>query len=175
MSGEPENLVLQLLRGLRSDMADMRSDIARLDAKLDETRVEFKAELRSEINSLRADVASDLLTMQKPITQQIANLRKETGEQIAGLRQTVVEYHPAVIGHGFLIGDLARMRRVERHLDLPPLVAGRDRRRAARNSPRRGAPHHRQQPAQQRLRARRATGNEEIDRQHVCDAADDRV
>ena len=124
MSGEPENLVLQLLRGLRSDMADMRSDIARLDAKLDETRVEFKAELRSEINSLRADVASDLLTMQKQTTQQIANLRKETGEQIAGLRQTVVEYHSAVIGHGFLIGDLdARMRRVERHLDLPPLVA----------------------------------------------------
>jgi hypothetical protein len=113
MSGEPENLVLQLLRGLRDD-------IVRLDAKLDETRVEFKAELRSEINSLRADVASDLLAVQK----QIASLRKETGEQIAGLRQTVVEYHSAVIGHGFLIGDLdARMRRVERHLDLPPLVA----------------------------------------------------
>ena len=113
MSGEPENLVLQLLRGLRDD-------IARLDAKVDET----KAELRSEINSLRADVAADLLSMQKQTTQQIANLRKETGEQIAGLRQTVVEYHSAVIGHGFLIGDLdARMRRVERHLDLPPLVA----------------------------------------------------
>jgi hypothetical protein len=107
MSGEPENLVLQLLRGLRSD-------VAKMDAKLDETRAEFKAELRAEINSLRADVASDMLKLQK-----------QTGEQIEGLRQMVVQYHSSVVGHGFLISDLeARVRRVERHLELPPLVDG---------------------------------------------------
>ncbi len=107
MSGEPENLVLQLLRGLRSD-------VAKMDAKLDETRAEFKAELRAKINSLRADVASDMLKLQK-----------QTGEQIEGLRQTVVQYHSSVVGHGFLISDLeARVRRVERHLELPPLVDG---------------------------------------------------
>jgi hypothetical protein len=101
MSDEPENLVLQLLRGLRSDMA------------------ELKAELNAEINSLRADVASDMLTQQN----QILALQKQTGEQIEGLRQTVVQYHSSVVGHGFLISDLeARVRRVERHLDLPPLV-----------------------------------------------------
>jgi hypothetical protein len=103
MTIEPENLVLQLLRGLRSDMA-------KLEAKVDET----KAGLTAEINSLRADVASDLLAMEK-----------RTGERIEGLRQTVVQYHSSVVGHGFLISDLeARVRRVERHLELPPLVDG---------------------------------------------------
>ena len=96
MSDEPENLVLQLLRGLRNDM------------------VELKAELKAEINSLRADVASDMLTHQK-----------QTGERIEGLRQTVVQYHSSVVGHGFLISDLeGRVRRVERHLELPPLMDG---------------------------------------------------
>jgi hypothetical protein len=103
MSDEPETLVLQLLRGLRSDMA------------------ELKAELKAEINSLRAGVASDMLTQQS----QILALQKQTGEQIEGLRQTVVQYHSSVVGHGFLISDLeARVRRVERHLELPPLVDG---------------------------------------------------
>ena len=96
MSDEPENLVLQLLRGLRSDMA-----------KLD-------ANLAAEINSLRADVASDMLAMEK-----------RTTERIEGLRQTVVQYHSSVVGHGFLISDLeGRVRRVERHLELPPLMDG---------------------------------------------------
>jgi hypothetical protein len=98
MTTEPENLVLQLLRGLRDDVAKLRA--------------EFKADLRAEINSLRADVASDMLAMAKRST-----------ERIEGLRQTVVQYHSSVVGHGFLISDLeARVRRVERHLELPPLV-----------------------------------------------------
>jgi hypothetical protein len=103
MTTEPENLVLQLLRGLRSDMV-------KIDVKLDQT----KAELTAEINSLRADVASDMLATEK-----------RTSERIEGLRQTVVQYHSSVVGHGFLISDLeARVRRVERHLELPPLVDG---------------------------------------------------
>jgi hypothetical protein len=47
MTTEPENLVLQLLRGLRSD-------IVKLDVKLDQTKAELKAGLTAEINSLRA-------------------------------------------------------------------------------------------------------------------------
>jgi hypothetical protein len=46
MANEPENLVLELLRGLRARMGELR------------------AELKADINSLRADVASDLLAMQ---------------------------------------------------------------------------------------------------------------
>ena len=86
-----------------------------MDAKLDETRAEFKAELRAKINSLRADVASDMWPLREA----------KPREQIEGLRQTVVQYHSSVVGHGFLISDLeARVRRVERHLELPPLVDG---------------------------------------------------
>ena len=84
MTTEPENLVLQLLRGLRSD-------IVKLDVKLDQTKAELKAELTAEINSLRADVASDMLAMEK-----------RTTERIEGLRQTVVQYHSSVVGHGSL-------------------------------------------------------------------------
>jgi hypothetical protein len=97
---EPENLVLQLLR-------DMRGDIERMDAKIGDVRTD----LRSEMQSLRADVAADLLVT-----------RKELGEQIVGLRRAVVEYHSVVGGHGVLISDLeARVRRIEQRLDLPPI------------------------------------------------------
>ena len=104
MAGEPENLVLELLRGIRADMA---------------TKAEL-AEVRADVRSLRAHVAADFVALQ-------ANVEagdKATRDQIVGLRRAVVEYHSAVIGHGVLISDLeARVRRVEQHLDLPPLDA----------------------------------------------------
>jgi hypothetical protein len=97
---EPESLVLQLLREMRGDMADMRSEVHGI-----------RDDLRSEIHSLRADVASDLLTLEKRLS-----------DQIVGMRRAVVEYHSAVVGHGVIISDLeARLRRVEQHLDLTPL------------------------------------------------------
>lgn len=109
MSNGPENLVLELLRNIRAD-------IARLDEKIDVKVDGAKNELRAEINSLRADVASDFVVM----SARIDAVGKETGEQIAGLRRAVVEYHSAVLGHGVLISDLeGRMRRVEQHLGLP--------------------------------------------------------
>jgi len=44
--------------------------------------------------------------------------------EVAHLRQAVTEYHSSVVGHGILISDLeARVRRIERHLDLPPHAA----------------------------------------------------
>ena len=75
---------------------------------------ELKTGLTAEINSLRANVVSDMLAMEKRAT-----------ERIESLRQTVVQYHSLVVGHGFLISDLeGRVRRVERHLELPPLMDG---------------------------------------------------
>ena len=113
MSSEPDNLVLQLLRDMRADMAGMRTEL-KGDIK------ELRAELKADIHSLRADVASDLLAMD---ARQSAE-HKQTREQIVGLRRAVVEYHTSVIGHGILISELeARLRRVEQHLDLPPLDA----------------------------------------------------
>jgi len=107
MSEEPENLVLQLLRGIRGEVAEVKSSVGALDAKLDDA----KAELKADIHTLRADVASDMMQMQK-----------DTRDQIVGLRRAVIEYHSAVIGHGLIISELeARMRRVEQHLNLPSI------------------------------------------------------
>jgi hypothetical protein len=49
LSLEPENLVLELLR-------DIRADLARVDGKLETARMD----LRSEIRSLRAEIAAGL-------------------------------------------------------------------------------------------------------------------
>jgi chromosome segregation ATPase len=115
MANEPENLVLALLRGIRAEIADIKSEIATKS----ELR-ELRAELKADINSLRADVASDLLAMQAKSDAE----HKATREQVDGLRRQVFEYHSSVIGHGMLISDLeARMRRTEKHLDLPPIGA----------------------------------------------------
>jgi hypothetical protein len=111
MSTEPDNLILRMLRDMRSEIGALRSEMA-TKSDIADVRSEMKsgfAESRSEMNSLRADVASDM-----------AVLRKDVGEQIAGLRRAVVEYHSSVIGHGILISELeGRMRRVEQHLNLP--------------------------------------------------------
>ena len=104
LSGEPESLVLELLRNIRADVARVDAKVDALDGKVETVQ----GGLRSEMRSLRADVAADFIAM-----------RKETGEQISGLRRAVVEYHSAVLGHGMLISELeARVRRIERHLDL---------------------------------------------------------
>jgi hypothetical protein len=96
MADQPENLVLQQLRAIRAEIA------------------ESYAQLRSEINSLRADVASDLLAMQAKNDAEHRATREQVSEHVAGLRRAVVEYHSAVIGHGVLISDLdARVRRLE--------------------------------------------------------------
>ena len=104
MANEPENLVLELLRGIRVDMA---------------TRGEL-AEVKAEVHSLRADVAADLLSMQA----KAETGEKATRDQIVGLRRAIVEYHSAVTGHGVLISELeARVRRMEQHLNLPAIDA----------------------------------------------------
>ena len=100
---EPDNLVLVLLRDIRREMTEnmaTKADIA-----------ELRSEMHSDVNSLRADVASDMMSLEKRLS-----------EQISGLRKAVMEYHSSIVGHGTLISELEeRMRRVERHLDLPPL------------------------------------------------------
>ena len=78
MSNEPDNLVLELLRGIRADVASVEAKV-----------IDAKADLKADIHSLRADVASNLATMSK-----------ETRDQIVGLRRAVVEYHSAVLGRG---------------------------------------------------------------------------
>jgi hypothetical protein len=103
MADEPDNLTLRLVREIRENMA----------TKDDLERFPTRDELDSKLNSLRADVASDMILN-----------RKELSEQIVGLRRAVIEYHSTTVGHGILISELeARVRRVEQHLNLPPLAA----------------------------------------------------
>ncbi len=74
------------------------------------------ADIRSEMNSLRADVASDFVGLEKRLSDQ----EKRLSDQIAGLRRAVMEYHSSAIGHGVLISEFEeRLRRVEQHLNLP--------------------------------------------------------
>ena len=115
MIDEPESLILKMLRDMRAELADVRSNMS-TKGEL----AEVASELRSEMHSLRADVASDILSIQADNQK----TRKELSDQIVGLRRAVVEYHTSAIGHGILISELeARVRRVEQHLDLPALDA----------------------------------------------------
>ena len=102
MAEQPENIVIEHLRGLRRDIGDIKNEVQTLKAEMS---------TKSDLHSLRADVASDMLAMQK-----------DTREQIVGLRRAVIEYHSAVIGHGLIISELEeRVRRLEQHLNLPSL------------------------------------------------------
>lgn len=78
MTEEPGSLILELLRQMRAELGDVRSDISTL-----------RAGVAADMRTLRADVAADILST-----------RKELGEHIAGLRRAVIEYHTSVIGHG---------------------------------------------------------------------------
>ena len=82
MSEDPEILVLLLLRDMRGDIAELRSEMR---SELFNVRSEF----RSEMRSLRAEVASDMIDLEKCLSV-----------QIAGLRRAVMEYHSSAIGHG---------------------------------------------------------------------------
>ena len=107
MSEEPENLVLQLLRGMRAEVAESRSSTRR------STRATNSALRARSIRCAPTWLASDIATMQK-----------ETREQIVGLRRAVIEYHSSVVGHGLLISEHEeRIRRLEQRLNLPPLKA----------------------------------------------------
>jgi hypothetical protein len=113
MSEEPESLILELLRQMRAELGDVRSDVSQLRAD---------SATKSDLSTLRADVAADIHSLRADVAADILSNRKELSEQIVGLRRAVVEYHTSVIGHGILISELeARVRRVEQHLNLPSL------------------------------------------------------
>ena len=104
MSDEPENFTLALLRKIDAKVDSLRDDVTAMR----EVMV-TKDELRSEINSLRADVASDMLVQEKRLS-----------DQIVGLRCSVMEYHSSVIGHGVLLTELEeRVRRLEQQARFP--------------------------------------------------------
>jgi hypothetical protein len=109
MTEEPDNLVLQLLRQMRGQLDDMQAGLDDMRGDVREIKTNFAT--KADLMSLRADVASDLHVQ-----------RKELSEQIVGLRRAVIDYHTSVVGHGIIISELEeRLRRVEQHLNMPPL------------------------------------------------------
>jgi CRISPR/Cas system type I-B associated protein Csh2 (Cas7 group RAMP superfamily) len=100
---EPDNLVLQLLREMRADMAT-KADVVRIEKRLEDKI----ADVDAKVMSLAADVASDFLSLEKRLS-----------EQISGLRRSVMEYHSTAIGHGVVFTELEeRVRKIEQHLNL---------------------------------------------------------
>ena len=77
MTEEPASLILELLRQMRAELGDVRSEMA----------------TKADLASLRADVGSEMRTLRADIAADILTTRKELGEQITGLRQTVIDYH----------------------------------------------------------------------------------
>lgn len=103
MADQPENLTLAILREIRESMAT-KADITRLDEKID-----------NKIDALGRVVAADL----HDLDTKIDKTRTDLSGQITTLREAVMHYHSSVLGHGVIIGELeARIRRVERHLNL---------------------------------------------------------
>lgn len=56
-------------------------------------------------------------------TRKLDRLGNRLDDGLTGLRQTVTQYHASVMGRGILISELDhRVRRIEEHLNLPPLT-----------------------------------------------------
>jgi hypothetical protein len=59
--------------------------------------------------------------------RQLDNIDHRLGameQDMHGMRQTLTDYHASVLGHGIMITELeGRVRRIERHLNLPPEAA----------------------------------------------------
>jgi hypothetical protein len=113
MTEEPASPILELLRQMRAELGNVRSDVSQIRTDM---------ATQADLTSLRADVASDMHTLRADVAADLLTTRKELGERIVGLRRAVIDYHTSVIGHGVIISELeARVRRVEQHLNLPSL------------------------------------------------------
>lgn len=92
--------------------ADMNAVVSMLQNVLSGQH-EMRAEMRAEIRALREEHGRKLDDQGRK-TDDLAG-------QVSNLRQAVTEYHASVLGHGILISHLdERVRRIEKHLNLPP-------------------------------------------------------
>lgn len=93
-----DEMVIEILRGIRADLADLRSEVRATNVRLDETRVQ----VGGEIAGLRTEVGSHIATlgtaMQELAVQQrfvvrytkaIAERESPTPEDLADLRARV--------------------------------------------------------------------------------------
>ena len=90
MSIEPENLVFQISREMRAELAGMRADLSSMREEMAD-----KAELKAEIDSLRADIASEFALLQA----MMAGEHKLTREQIEELRLALADCKASFAEH----------------------------------------------------------------------------
>jgi len=86
MDAETESLAIELIRGLRVDVAE-------LHLKLDG----MKGELFGEIGSLRTDLRAEFESLRANIASDLSNFHAGFSEQIAGLHLLLLEYHSEVV------------------------------------------------------------------------------
>ena len=97
---------------------DLGSIVAMLHGVL-QAQEAMRVELRGEIASLRSELRGEIAVLRSDHGRKLDDL----AAQVATLRQALTEYHSSVLGHGILISEIdARLRRVEQHLDLPPVA-----------------------------------------------------
>jgi hypothetical protein len=74
MTEEPGSLILELLRQMRAELAT-KDDLESVRAEVSGLRSDV-AEVKSDMHTLRADVAADILTTRKELSEQIVGLRR---------------------------------------------------------------------------------------------------
>lgn len=98
----------------RLDRVEQRLDRLELRMERLEARVEG---LEARLSRLEARVGTLEITV-AGLVQDMAELKADA----QATRREIATYHGAVVGHGIQITELEeRLRRIERHLDLPPL------------------------------------------------------
>jgi len=70
----------------KTDVAELRADIAELRAELKEEIAELRAELKAEIAELRTELKEEIAELRAELKEEIAELRAELKEEIAELR-----------------------------------------------------------------------------------------
>lgn len=87
MDAETERLAIELIRGLRVDVAELRSELGGMKGEMFGELGSLRTGLRAEFKLLRANIATDL-----------SNYDKQISEQIDSLRRFVLECHAEVVG-----------------------------------------------------------------------------
>jgi len=101
---EPENLVLEILREMRSEMGEVRTQLGQVHTEVGEVREHMATNV--DMANMHIDIAAS---------------EKRLSDRITHLQRAVMEYHSSTIGHGLLYSEIdERLRRVEQHLKLPP-------------------------------------------------------
>lgn len=96
--------VLAIVRGLADGQIAMRAELRDLTTG----QQEFRAELHDHSRKL----------------DEHGRRLDDLAAGLAGLRQAMTEYHATVLGHRVLFSQFEeRVRRIERHLELPPAAA----------------------------------------------------